>query len=368
MTSFARLTAFEVGQIKAHAYHGLGAAAISRIVFKADGKTHPSEHGVKDVLDKLQRKPTWRGERDVGSGRWRLTTPAVDKKIKGLVFRYRGKAKVTVSFIKKRIPPLREFSDSLVQDRLQEAGLQWMRRRKKSLVPKTYLQARCEFAERVKRMRQASLDGWAYSDGTVIYLDKTEEDNEHRQRAALGSHVWRMSNHKDALWSECIGPSAYNKAQGMPVRIWGVLAAGRLSITILPPGQAMNRWWYAWIIKHYFPRWLGPCHSLIQDYERCLRCEEPLAAMKEIGLALIEDYPRCSQDLNAIENAWQLLKDRLNCTLPRGLESREEFIKRLKNAVAWVNTNQRDALQKQCTNQKERAAEVLLRSGGRTSF
>ena len=191
MTSFARLTAFEVGQIKAHAYHGLGAAAISRIVFKADGKTHPSEHGVKDVLDKLQRKPTWRGERDVGSGRWRLTTPAVDKKIKGLVFRYRGKAKVTVAFIKKRIPPLRQFSDSLVQDRLQEAGLQWMRRRKKSLVPKS--------SPRTLRVRGESKDdaadiaGWLGLQRRHSHI-LGQDGGGQRTSAARGFGVPRMEN------------------------------------------------------------------------------------------------------------------------------------------------------------------------------
>ena len=33
-----QLAAFEIGQIKAHVYHGLGAAQIARIFVKADGK------------------------------------------------------------------------------------------------------------------------------------------------------------------------------------------------------------------------------------------------------------------------------------------------------------------------------------------
>ena len=33
-----QLSAFEIGQIKAHVYHGLGAAQIARILVKADGK------------------------------------------------------------------------------------------------------------------------------------------------------------------------------------------------------------------------------------------------------------------------------------------------------------------------------------------
>ena len=34
----AQFTSFEVGQIKAHAHHGMSGAAISRILFKPDGK------------------------------------------------------------------------------------------------------------------------------------------------------------------------------------------------------------------------------------------------------------------------------------------------------------------------------------------
>ena len=35
----ARLTPFEIGQIKAHVYHGLKGAAISRVLKKPDGKS-----------------------------------------------------------------------------------------------------------------------------------------------------------------------------------------------------------------------------------------------------------------------------------------------------------------------------------------
>ena len=71
----------------------------------------------------------------------------------------------------------------------------------------------------------------------------------------------------------------------------------------------MNRWWYEWIIRHKFPAWLrkatgGDSRSfLVQDHERCLWTEEPRCALREQGIHLLEHYPRCSQDLNAIEAA-----------------------------------------------------------------
>ena len=85
------MTPFEVGQIKAHAYHGLGATDIAGILKRADG-SHPSVQAVLDILQKLE-DPTWRGERAAGSGRHRVTTSAVDKLIVKEVFKSRGSRK-----------------------------------------------------------------------------------------------------------------------------------------------------------------------------------------------------------------------------------------------------------------------------------
>ena len=363
----ARLSPFELGQIKAHLHHGLGPTSIAGLVVKSDG-THVSVQGVCDAKRKLEEDPTWRGERAAGSGRPRKTDPATDRTIVREVFRQRGNAKVTVAFLKKKHPQLRPLSDSLVEERLRGAGLKYLRRRRKTLVPGQYKEARLSFAQRVKRMHAATLERWAYNDGTVFFLDRDEAEAESSRRAALGRPVWRRADGKDALYADCVGPSSYIKGQGVPVRIWGVLSNGRLHVAILPPKQPMNRWWYAWIVKRYFPYWLDGCDQLVQDYERCLRCEEPMQELRKLHVHVIQDYPKCSQDLNAIENAWNVLRQRLDATLPMHPESREDFITRLRVAVNWLNAHRSDQLMKFCRNQKSRADEVLLREGGRTSY
>ena len=365
--AMARLTPFEVGQVKAHAYHGLGPAEIARIVKKSDGAA-PSEQGIADVLQRLADEPKWRGERKRGSGRPRCTPRSLDKAIVKEVFRSRGSRKVTVAYLQQKIPAARRISRSCVAARLQEAGLMYLRRRKKSLVPEKYKQERLDFAESVKRMHHATLRRWAYTDGMVFYLDRSDVGVEHTQRAALGAFVWRKADCSDAMYSDCVGPSAYNKAQGLPVRVWGVLARGVLHITILPEGEVMNRWWYAWIIEHRFPGWLGDCDKIVQDFERCLRCPEPLAAFAKLSVGLVENYPRCSQDLNAIENAWALLRDRVYETMPTHVESRADFCVRLRYAVEWLNRNRHSRLLELCDNQKERASKVLEHEGGRTKW
>ena len=151
----------------------------------------------------------------------------------------------------------------MLQERLHEAGLVYLRRRKKALVPKKYLDDRCAYSRRVLHLQQSALDDWAYTDGTIFFLDKEDTALESTQRQAMGISVWRRADRTDALYDECIGPSIYSKAQGQPIKVWGMLAKGELRIMILPPGVSMNRWWYAWVVKRYFLMWLNGCLFLL---------------------------------------------------------------------------------------------------------
>ena len=361
---------FEVGQVKAHMYHGLGAAAIARIVLKGDGKTHFSETAVQKQIDKLTDSASWRGGRKAGSSRPRKTTPKQDNEVVKAVLKNRGKIKVTVSWLKKMFPWARKFGNTLLEERLEEAGLAYLRRRRKTLVPEKYLKERVSYCQAVKRKHQATLRQWAYSDGTVFYLDRTLEENESTQRAALGCFVWKRADGSDAMYHDCVGPSSYKKGQGTPVRVWGLVAEGTLHIYVLEVGEVMDRYVYAELIEDFFPGWLGACCYLVQDFEKCLRCEEPLAALESIGVDLVEDYPRCSQDFNAIENAWKIVRERLNDTLPVGLEARDNFVRRLNSAISWVNRHRSDDLWYLSTNQKERAEDCLgsVPKGARTKW
>ena len=130
----------------------------------------------------------------------------------------------------------------------------------------------------------------------------------------------------------------------------------------------MNRWWFAWVVKRYFPLWLAGATLVVADHERCLRSEEPMEEFKALGIQMVPDYPPCSQDLNAIENAWGVLRERLASTQPTEFEDRDAFVARLKNAVTWINNNRRKQLLRYCNNQKERAAAVLHEKGNRTDW
>ena len=265
---------------------------------------------------------------------------------------------------------LRKFSDSLVEDRLHDADLKWLRRRSKSIVTKAYLQPRLDYCRAVLRKRDATLQKWCYTDGTTFFLDRDDDENEQSQRRALGTSVWRRSDNKDSTYQECLGPSSYNKGQGVPVRVWGFLAMGVLHIEILEPGDVMNSDLYAELVEDKFEKWAGDCEYLVCDYERCIRTDLALHALSKTCLQLVDPYPTRSQDFNVIENVWNELKERMDQTMPTHLEGREEFIQRLKSATRWLNQHRSQQLLKFSNNQKQRANDCLNQKppGGRTKW
>ena len=127
---------------------------------------------------------------------------------------------------------------------------------------------------------------------------------------------------------------------------------------------------YAELVEDKFIDWCGNCEYLVCDYERCIRGSLALHALSKTPLKLVEPYPQVSQDFNAIENAWDLLKDRVQETAPTHLEHRDDFIKRLHKAVQWINKYRAARLWELSTNQKTRADECLQTTppGGRTSW
>ena len=111
----------------------------------------------------------------------------------------------------------------------------------------------------------------------------------------------------------------------------------------------------------------APC-ALVQDHEKCLRQANILAAMREAGRTVVQDFPKSSPDLNAIEGAGHLLRQRLEQTEHDEVEGRAEFLARLRRTVRWLNEDQAEALQEMRCNQKKRAADVFELNGAKTEW
>ena len=100
----ARLSAFGRGVVWGLQGAGWSTRAIMKVVRKTDG-TAPTQQAVAGAIASGKKKAArkWSCEEEHAGGRPLKTSRSLDKKIKNLVFRHRGKIVVTVAFIRKRI-------------------------------------------------------------------------------------------------------------------------------------------------------------------------------------------------------------------------------------------------------------------------
>lgn len=377
--TFARLDQWARAQVCAYRQAGKPRDEICSLVEKKDG-THPTLRAVDAVLEKKAEDPGWRGEDSRAGGRPRALSKAQRRQLTNLVFRERGKAVVTAPFCQKRLPFLRTVTEQTVRNELQLAGLKWLRRRRKTAVLKRHKAPRKLYCTWVKAQAQSFLNKFCYTDGTTFYLARGPAEQEGKQRAALGPWVWRMANGKDGLWDENVGPSLYAKSQGLPVKIWGMFANGRLFYHVLPKDKKrkttnMNTKRYGKLVRQKFAKWRVSAFRskavrphLVQDHEGCLWKDANLKALSKAGFHVLKNYPKCSPDLNAIEGWWRRLRQLLNDTAPADCETRPMFLRRLRATVNWMNKHLRQEALGLCRNQKVRADDVLRLQGAKSKW
>ena len=218
ISKFLRLTPFQRGMIFMGSLAGLSPTDIAGKLEKQGGG-HPSVQAVADSIAQARAHggSQWDGRPQIG-GRPRDTADALDKAISKLVFKKRGSVVVIANYVRRELRGARSVSIRTIQRRVREAGLRWLRRRRKFLVSEIYKEARLQWADWVLSLTSA-MSRWAYTDGTSFYLARTAEEVADKGRAALGTHVWRAADGHDALFEDCLGPSSYAKAQGNCVRV-----------------------------------------------------------------------------------------------------------------------------------------------------
>ena len=108
--------------------------------------------------------------------------------------------------------------------------------------------------------------------------------------------------------------------------------------------------------------------ALVQDHEKCLWQERNLLALTKAKCPALQNYPKYSPDMNAIEGWWRVLRERLEETAPEEIETRSEFIIRMRRTVHWLNENRWEDALALCQNQKVRANESKKLSGAKTSW
>ena len=62
------------------------------------------------------------------------------------------------------------------------------------------------------------------------------------------------------------------------------------------------------------------------------------------------------------------MRQRLNATAPDEQETRASFVTRLRKTVKWMNDNLADEGKNLCTNQKERATDIIFLEGAKSKW
>ena len=155
--SFIRLSPHLRGEIWGLHRAGYPNRAIASMVVKGHGQ-HPSKDAVRDaVVLRMMTGPRWDGIVQHKAGAPRQTRDSLQKKIRAIVCKVRGKAKVDRAFIQKSVKAARKVSGKTISRRLAEAGLAWLRRRRQTLVPKKHKVARTAFSKWVLKRKADTL-------------------------------------------------------------------------------------------------------------------------------------------------------------------------------------------------------------------
>ena len=380
--STARFSAFSRGRIIGKAEEGASRVKIRKEVLKKDGKK-AGLSAIDKILAHRRSDPDWEGEDSSAGGRPQEFDAKEIKQLKDLIFTEVGQAKLTIPYLKKRLPFLRRASKECVRQTLKRMGYVWRLRRSKAAISKKYKPQRLAWSDWVRKQPQKDLNRYAYVDGTTFYLAATPEQHEDKERAALGKSCYRMADGSDSLEDRNVGASSYAKAQGLPIKIWGFFCDGRLEYYVLPKvytqkgkltTQHMNGERYTEMVEKHFTSWRKNCLPrggrvfVVKDYERFLRSEVNIAAEAKAGCVQVPMYPKCSPDLNAIEGWWRKLKLYLEEHEPAEMETRKDFLRRLRRAVDSLNKRCRRQGRQLCRNQKERASECKKLGGARTRW
>ena len=167
------------------------------------------------------------------------------------------------------------------------------------------------YAKRVLKWKAARFNQLVFVDGATLYFPASVKQAHEKHRASVGAKVIRQQHER--LEPDCVGSPGYSKAQGHPIKFWGMLYKGKLKIKIHEDNMTSDQ--YVNLVHKWMPKALRqmgvPSTSktrciLIQDKERAINTLDVKTAMKKQKIKLELDFPTSSPDLNVysfIENS-----------------------------------------------------------------
>ena len=196
--SVARFTPFARGRIVGKAEEGASRQRIRKEVLKKDGR-RATLQAIGGVLKHARADSAWQGRDSAAGGRPQELDDGEVRKLMKVVHEEVGLAKLTIPYLKKRLPFLRRLSKECLRQALKRLGFSRRLRRGKAAIAKKYKPARLDWSAWVRKQPQKDLNRYAYVDGTGFYLARTAEEKQDKGRACLGKFCYRLSTGEDSL-------------------------------------------------------------------------------------------------------------------------------------------------------------------------
>lgn len=254
-------------------------------------------------------------QRKRGSGRNRKTTQRTDELMKRDI---KKDPFLTAAEIKKNHPGLLDdVSIRTIQHRLQkDLGLPCRRAAKKPLITDRMRKKRLQFCRRYRHWTKEQWRGVMFSDESTFRMIRGSSQLVRRARG-----------------SDRYDPKFTVKTVKHPdsVMVWGAFTGkhGRGGLYFLPKGETMRGPRYINVLKDHMKAQyqIHQCTTFMHDGAPCHRSGIVKNWLAGESINVLE-WPGNSPDLNPIENAWNVFKNRLKQHKPTSLPAMIELIKR----------------------------------------
>jgi len=346
-------------------------AAIARLVWNTDGKTHPSANAVKYCVQNWKRVNKKRGRKKG----WRKTTTPEDKKI-------------LVSFKKARQPlgsdvTAREVATGLPAKLKSKVSLRTIRRR---LAERGYVpEKKIEKNDFLKAQRGIRVDCckshehrtpamWNnYLQGVGDLKDFTYYPRSLKARFIRYRCSWTYMRKCEKHQAEFLKPK---KRQIFSRKEYKTVQKGKVLGFTTSTGKMLNLRcpspWNSAMFAKLVRKRVGPFFQdafpghanirVLMDREPLLHTDEAKAALAEFGIKAMEDWPKYSPDLNPQENVWSWAEKALRSKENR-TDTFQDFVRKLLRVASRYPSA--DTLVGSMTN---RMQEVLKVKGAMTKY